>query len=86
MSREAVMDTPETARSAVAAALRPSAACCAGELPQPQKQVAPSSFVSVRASTSPLVEYYRGQGLLKSVNGAQSMEAVYADVKEALGL
>ena len=37
-------------------------------------------------NTSPLVEYYRGQGLLKSVNGAQSMEAVYADVKEALGL
>ena len=37
-------------------------------------------------NTSPLVEYYRGQGLLKSVDGAQSMEAVYADVKEALGL
>lgn len=37
-------------------------------------------------STSPLVDYYRGQGLLKSVNGDQPRETVYADVKEALGL
>ena len=37
-------------------------------------------------NTSPLVEYYRGQSILKTVNGDQSVEAVYADVKEALGL
>ena len=37
-------------------------------------------------STSPLVDYYRGQGLLKSVNGDQPRETVYGDVKEALGL
>ena len=37
-------------------------------------------------STSPLVDYYRGQGLLKSVNGDQARETVYGDVKEALGL
>ena len=37
-------------------------------------------------STSPLVDYYRGQGLLKSIDGDQSMEAVYACAKEALGL
>ena len=37
-------------------------------------------------ATSPLVEYYRGQGLLKSVDGARSIDEVYADVKEALGL
>ncbi|WP_418722233.1 adenylate kinase [Enorma sp.] len=37
-------------------------------------------------STSPLVEYYRGQGLLKAVDGARSIDEVYADVKEALGL
>lgn len=36
-------------------------------------------------STSPLVEYYRGQGLLKTVDGARSIDEVYADVKEALG-
>ncbi|OUP07191.1 adenylate kinase [Collinsella sp. An2] len=37
-------------------------------------------------STSPLVEYYRGQGLLKTVDGAQAIDEVYAAVKEALGL
>ena len=37
-------------------------------------------------STSPLVDYYRGQGLLKTVDGDQSMDAVYACSKEALGL
>ncbi len=39
-----------------------------------------------KRSTSPLVEYYRGQGLLKVVDGARSIDDVYADVKEALGL
>ena len=37
-------------------------------------------------NTSPLVEYYRGQGILKVVNGDNTVDAVYADVKEALGL
>ncbi|MBM6952480.1 adenylate kinase [Enorma phocaeensis] len=37
-------------------------------------------------STSPLVEYYRGQGLLKAVDGAHAIDEVYASVKEALGL
>ena len=37
-------------------------------------------------NTSPLIEYYRGQGILKTVDGDQSMAAVYAAVKEALGL
>ena len=37
-------------------------------------------------STSPLVEYYRGQSILKSVDGDRPMDEVYADVKEALGL
>ena len=37
-------------------------------------------------NTAPLVEYYRGQGLLKTIDGDQSMEAVYASAKEALGL
>ena len=39
-----------------------------------------------RTSTAPLVEYYRGQGLLKAVDGARAIDVVYADVKEALGL
>ena len=37
-------------------------------------------------STSPLVEYYRGQGILKSVDGNRDVEVVYTDVKKALGL
>ena len=37
-------------------------------------------------STSPLVEYYRGQGILKSIDGDRDVDVVYADVKEALGL
>ena len=39
-----------------------------------------------QTSTAPLVEYYRGQGLLKAVDGARAIDVVYADVKEALGL
>ena len=37
-------------------------------------------------STSPLVEYYRGQGILKTVDGNRDVEVVYTDVKKALGL
>ncbi len=37
-------------------------------------------------STSPLVEYYRGQDILKAVDGNRDPEVVYAEVKEVLGL
>ncbi len=37
-------------------------------------------------NTSPLVEYYRGQGILKVVDGDRPVDTVYAEVKEALGL
>ena len=37
-------------------------------------------------NTSPLVEYYRGQGLLKVVDGLGAIDEVYGRVKEALGL
>ena len=36
--------------------------------------------------TSPLVEYYRGKGLLKVVDGDRPVEDVYKDVKELLAL
>ena len=36
--------------------------------------------------TAPLVEYYRGKELLKSVDGDRPVDEVYADVKELLGL
>ena len=37
-------------------------------------------------STSPRVEYCRGQGILKVVDGNRDIDVVYGDVKEALGL
>ncbi len=36
--------------------------------------------------TSPLVEYYRGKGLLKVVDGDRLVDDVYKDVKELLAL
>ncbi|MEY8437081.1 adenylate kinase [Atopobiaceae bacterium 24-176] len=37
-------------------------------------------------STAPLVDYYRGKGLLREVDGDCSQDAVYGDVKRLLGL
>lgn len=37
-------------------------------------------------NTSPLVEYYRGQGILKVVDGNRDIDVVYGDVKAELGL
>lgn len=37
-------------------------------------------------NTAPLVEYYRGQGKLKVVDGDDAIDAVYDRTKEALGL
>ena len=38
------------------------------------------------SQTAPLVEYYRGHGILKSVDGDRPVDEVYADVKAQLGL
>lgn len=38
------------------------------------------------SQTAPLVEYYRGHGILKAVDGDRPVDEVYADVKEMLGL
>ena len=37
-------------------------------------------------STSPLIDYYKGKALLKSVDGDRPVETVYVDVKALLGL
>ena len=37
-------------------------------------------------NTAPLVEYYRGQGILKIVDGDRAADEVYAETKEVLGL
>ena len=36
--------------------------------------------------TSPLIDYYTGKGLLKSVDGDRPVDTVYVDVKALLGL
>lgn len=38
-----------------------------------------------REQTAPLVEYYKGRGLLRPVDGVQTREEVTADILEALG-
>ena len=38
------------------------------------------------SQTAPLVEYYKGKGLLKAVDGDRPVDDVYADVKEFLAL
>ena len=37
-------------------------------------------------STSPLIDYYKGKGLLKSVDGDRPVDTVYVDVTALLGL
>lgn len=37
-------------------------------------------------STSPLIDYYKGKGLLKSVDGDRPVDTVYVNVKAQLGL
>ena len=37
-------------------------------------------------NTSPLVEYYRGQNILKVVDGDRDADVVYNEVKDVLGL
>ncbi|MCH4053224.1 MAG: adenylate kinase [Atopobiaceae bacterium] len=39
-----------------------------------------------QSQTAPLVDYYRGHGILKSVDGDRPVDEVYADVKKVLGL
>lgn len=39
-----------------------------------------------QTQTAPLIEYYKGHGLLKTVNGEQTVDDVYKDMKEQLGL
>lgn len=38
------------------------------------------------SQTAPLVEYYKGKGLLKAVDGDRPVDDVYTDVKELLAL
>ena len=37
------------------------------------------------SKTKPIIDYYAGRGILKNVDGMQSFESVYEDIKKALG-
>ena len=62
---------------------------CAGEMYQrddDEPETIKNRLDVYEKNTSPLVEYYRGQGILKVVDGNRDIDLVYTDVKAELGL
>lgn len=62
---------------------------CAGEMYQrddDKPETVKNRLDVYEKNTSPLVEYYRGQGILKVVDGNRDIDLVYTDVKAELGL
>ena len=62
---------------------------CAGEMYQrddDKPETIANRLDVYEKNTAPLVEYYRGQGKLKIVDGQGKIDAVYAAAKEVLGL
>lgn len=62
---------------------------CAGEMYQrddDKPETIKNRLDVYEKNTSPLVEYYRGQGILKVVEGNRDIDLVYTDVKAELGL
>ncbi len=62
---------------------------CGGEMYQrddDQPETIKNRLDVYEKNTSPLVEYYRGQGLLKVIDGDASIDEVFERTKEALGL
>ncbi len=62
---------------------------CAGEMYQrddDKPETIKNRLDVYEKNTSPLVEYYRGQGILKVVDGNRDIDLVYTDVKTELGL
>lgn len=62
---------------------------CAGEMYQrddDKPETIKNRLDVYEKNTRPLVEYYRGQGILKVVDGNRDIDLVYTDVKAELGL
>ncbi len=62
---------------------------CAGEMYQrddDKPETIKNRLDVYEKNTSPLVEYYRGQGILKVVDGNRDIDLVCTDVKAELGL
>ena len=61
---------------------------CGGELYQrtdDQLDSVKNRLDIYESKTKPIVDYYKGRGILKEVDGMQSFEEVYRDIKQALG-
>lgn len=60
---------------------------CGGELYQrddDKEEAIRARLVTYDTQTKPLIEYYKGKGLLRPVDGLGSMEAVYGRIQAAL--
>lgn len=61
---------------------------CGGELYQredDQLDSVKNRLEIYESKTKPIIDYYAGRGILKNVNGMQSFDEVYKDIKMALG-
>lgn len=60
---------------------------CGGELYQrddDNEQTVRARLATFDASTAPLIDYYGGKGLLKTIDGDRPVDAVFADVRAVL--
>lgn len=61
---------------------------CSGDLIQRSddtEEVAKNRFKTYKEQTQPLIEFYTQKGWLHAINGEQDIEAVFADIKKAIG-
>ena len=49
------------------------------------EEVAKNRFKTYKEQTQPLIEFYTEKGWLSAINGEQSIDAVFADIKKAIG-
>jgi adenylate kinase len=49
------------------------------------EEVAKNRFKTYKEQTQPLIEFYTQKGWLHAINGEQSIDAVFADIKKAIG-
>ena len=62
---------------------------CSGEMYQrddDKPETIKRRLETYESKTAPLIEYYRGHGILKEVDGDRPVDVVYAEVKASLGL
>jgi len=60
---------------------------CGGELyqrPDDQLESVRNRLRIYEEKTRPIIDYYKGRGMLVNINGMQSFEAVYRNIKKAL--